>query len=182
MSSEKGPKYIYAQEHKLYSYSLCHFGERGENKNWKKKTTTKHSISSLKNFSFTTMLSENINKHCNGLSIFFGHLISYNYLILTFHRFILPAKIHSAYSTGHCKLQEEMNDEWGQIKGDEMMNYNPLKNISSLLKTCWNVLFVITAWNLQSIFTKLRFHMWFQWAPFTLVANVVHANEIILFH
>ena len=36
MNSEKGPKYIYAQEHKLYYYCY-HFGGHLENKNWKKK-------------------------------------------------------------------------------------------------------------------------------------------------
>ena len=32
MSSEKGPKYIHAQEYKLYYYH-CHFGGHWENKN-----------------------------------------------------------------------------------------------------------------------------------------------------
>ena len=36
MSSEKGPKYIYAREHKLYYYYYVFWGH-WENKNWKKK-------------------------------------------------------------------------------------------------------------------------------------------------
>ena len=40
MSSEKGPRYIYAQEHKLYYY-YYHYVEHWENKN--KKITTKQS-------------------------------------------------------------------------------------------------------------------------------------------
>ena len=36
MSSERGPKYIYAQENKLYFY--YHFGGYFENKNWKKNS------------------------------------------------------------------------------------------------------------------------------------------------
>ena len=35
MSSEKGQKHIYTQEHKLYYY-YYHFGGHCENKNWKK--------------------------------------------------------------------------------------------------------------------------------------------------
>ena len=38
MSSEKGPKYTYAQEHKFYYY-YYHFGGHRENKNWKKLIT-----------------------------------------------------------------------------------------------------------------------------------------------
>ena len=34
MSSEKGPKYIYAQEHKLCD-NYYHFGGHWENKHWK---------------------------------------------------------------------------------------------------------------------------------------------------
>ena len=38
MSAEKGPKYVYAQEHKLYYY-YYQFTGHWENKNWKKMTT-----------------------------------------------------------------------------------------------------------------------------------------------
>ena len=46
MSSERGPKYIYAQEHKLYFY--YHFGGYFENKTKKKKWQRNN----LKNISF----------------------------------------------------------------------------------------------------------------------------------
>ena len=46
MRSERDPKYIYAQEHKLYYY-YYHFGGHSENKNKKKRQPN-----SLKNTSF----------------------------------------------------------------------------------------------------------------------------------
>ena len=47
MSSEKGPKYIYAQENKLWYY-YYHFEGHWENKHWKKWQQN-----GLKNISFT---------------------------------------------------------------------------------------------------------------------------------
>ena len=43
MSSEKGPKHIYAQEHKLYYYHY-HFGGHWKNKHWKNDNKTVYRI------------------------------------------------------------------------------------------------------------------------------------------
>ena len=62
MSSEKGPKYIYAQEYKPGYYNY-HFGGHWENKHWKNDNKT------LWRIFLSPGLSENDNKHFSVLSI-----------------------------------------------------------------------------------------------------------------
>ena len=69
MKSEKGPKYIYAQEHKLYYYCY-HFGGHLENKNWKKKWSK-----SVWRIFLSPGLLENGGKFCGGFPIWLAPYI-----------------------------------------------------------------------------------------------------------
>ena len=90
MSIEKGSKYIYAQEYKLY-YSYYYFGGHWEDKNWR-KMKTKQSEEYFFHLN-SKEKKENGNKHCNVFSVLIG--------CLWLHRmFILYSDFSLAYFSG----------------------------------------------------------------------------------
>ena len=90
MSSKKGPKYIYAQENKLY-YDYYDFTVYWENKNRKKKMTTKQSEEII---FLSPTLYEKVNKHYNGSSILIGCLHRTNIRFSLFIGLFQRTKIH----------------------------------------------------------------------------------------
>ena len=100
MSSEKGPKYIYAQEHKLFYY-YYHFGGHWGNKHWKNDNKT------LWRIFFSPVLWENVNKLWNGFSILIGFLdrtIIWFSLFIGLLNSILARKMH------HSARQSDNNE------------------------------------------------------------------------
>ena len=109
MNSEKGPKYIYGQEHKPYYY-YYHFGGHWENKHWKNDNKTVWRIF------LSPALPENVNKHCNGFSILIGclhrRIIWFSLFIGSFQRvkYILARKMrHNARQSDNNKYSDHNN-------------------------------------------------------------------------